>query len=519
MTIRRWLQTRTFASAVSCELRVRNNLTGAKELFSPANSGKVTWYACGPTVYDDAHLGHARTYVSFDIIRRILVDIFGYQVHYTMGITDIDDKILMRARERQILPQELALQYETSFLSDMHSLNVKPATVMTRVSDHIPEVVAFVRRIMENGHAYRADDGSVYFDTKTFQHYGKLAPLAAIDGGTGEVELADPHKRHAADFVLWKAQKAQEAVGWSSPFGVGRPGWHIECSAMTHAVYGDHLDLHTGGIDLRFPHHTNEIAQCEAFGCSDWVKYFLHTGHLHIAGRKMSKSLKNFLTVRSLLDRYSANQFRLFCLLHKYNSNVEYSDDRMKDAANVEAKFLDFFRVVSSRLSAPVARPRYKWGDAERALYESVCTKHEESLAALFDDFDTPKCITALLSLMSEVNCYLDSHTDIVHGPVVTAMDILSSTWTQLGLNHVTGATQSADENSTQFACLANIVTRFRADVRQAAKESKDFKLLSLCDQLRDIHLPMSGVRVEDLKQGHSTWSQCKPGPIRTQSK
>ncbi|XP_078186860.1 putative cysteine--tRNA ligase, mitochondrial isoform X3 [Callithrix jacchus] len=279
-------------------VQVYNSLTGRKEPLIVAHAEAASWYSCGPTVYDHAHLGHACSYVRFDIIRRILTKVFGCNIVMVMGITDVDDKIIKRANEMNISPASLASLYEEDFKQDMAALKVLPPTVYLRVTENIPQIVSFIEGIIARGHAYSTAKGNVYFDLKSRgDKYGKLVSVAPGPAG----EPADSDKRHPSDFALWKAAKPQE-VFWASPWGPGRPGWHIECSAIASMVFGSQLDIHSGGIDLAFPHHENEIAQCEVFHqCEQWGNYFLHSGHLHMKGKeeKMSKSLKNYVTIKS----------------------------------------------------------------------------------------------------------------------------------------------------------------------------------------------------------------------------
>jgi len=265
---------------------------------------------CGPTVYDHSHMGHAKTYVCSDILRRILTDYFGYNVKLCMNITDIDDKIIMRANERKLEFSEFSRSQETEFLNDCEALNIRLPSVITRVSEYVPEIVDYIKKIIDNGYAYESN-GSVYFDVLKFDaaenhKYAKLEPtnfgnLELLKEGEGALtgEGAVSEKKNEQDFALWKKSKEGEPF-WDSPWGTGRPGWHIECSAMASSIFKEHpIDIHSGGIDLKFPHHDNELAQAEAYyDCNQWIKYFWHTGHLHIKGKKMSKSLKNFTTIK-----------------------------------------------------------------------------------------------------------------------------------------------------------------------------------------------------------------------------
>uniref|UniRef100_A0A224YWL0 cysteine--tRNA ligase n=1 Tax=Rhipicephalus zambeziensis TaxID=60191 RepID=A0A224YWL0_9ACAR len=425
------------------QLRLYNSLTRSKEVFVPQNANRVLWYSCGPTVYDASHMGHARSYISFDILRRVLTDYFGYNVFYVMNITDIDDKIIKRARQDHLFASyrsnlepstllsdvkeaveryrakhekeddpdkrvmcarlldralqaldvfekasgdgepealldsakdpvsewldskmgstvsdhsifaRLAKHWEEEFYKDMAALAVRPPDVVTRVSEYVPEIVDYVWKIIDRGFAY-VSNGSVYFDTARFdadpEHfYAKLVPEAygdqkALKEGEGALTVAaDDEKRSANDFALWKASKPGEPA-WQSPWGPGRPGWHIECSVMAGSLLGSSLDIHTGGYDLKFPHHDNELAQAEAyFGNDHWVRYFLHSGHLTIAGCKMSKSLKNFVSIRDALSRHSARRLRMAFLLHSWKDTLDYSENTMDMASQWEKVFSEFF--------------------------------------------------------------------------------------------------------------------------------------------------------------------------------
>lgn len=272
---------------------------------------------CGPTVYDHSHMGHAKTYICFDYIHRIMTDYFGYDVKLCMNITDIDDKIIMRANERSLDFNELSRQFETEFLGDMERLNVRLPTVITRVSEYVPEIVDFIKGVINNGFAYESN-GSVYFDVVKYSNteghcYAKLEPgnvnnMELLAEGEGKLtgENVVTEKRSERDFALWKKSKEKEP-SWPSPWGPGRPGWHIECSAMAADIFKEYpIDVHSGGLDLKFPHHDNEIAQSEAYyNCDCWVNSWWHTGHLHIKGKKMAKTLKNFITIKECLDTYS----------------------------------------------------------------------------------------------------------------------------------------------------------------------------------------------------------------------
>ncbi|XP_041128147.1 probable cysteine--tRNA ligase, mitochondrial isoform X1 [Polyodon spathula] len=390
-------------------LKTYNSLTKGKEPLILAKEGIATWYSCGPTVYDHAHLGHACSYVRFDIVQRILTRVFGINVIHVMVITDIDDKIIKRASELNMSSTVLARLYEEEFKSDMAALKVLPPTVYMRVTENIPQIIAFIEGIINKQHAYATPKGSVYFDIKSIgSRYGKLMG-GFVDSGGELGDTGDTDKRNARDFALWKASKPQEPF-WESPWGKGRPGWHIECSTIASTVFGSQLDIHSGGIDLAFPHHENEIAQCEAYHqCAQWGNYFLHSGHLHLKGseEKMSKSLKNFITIKDFLQTFSANEFRMFCLLTKYRSAIDYSDASMNEAKSVLSSISSFFNDAGAYMTGKLLCQSVDEG----FLWKRLAAAKVDVQTALTDDFDTPRAVDAIMGLIHHGNRQLQSVT------------------------------------------------------------------------------------------------------------
>uniref|UniRef100_A0A674HHQ4 cysteine--tRNA ligase n=1 Tax=Taeniopygia guttata TaxID=59729 RepID=A0A674HHQ4_TAEGU len=388
-----------------------NSRSQSKEPLVLATEGVATWYSCGPTVYDHAHLGHACSYVRFDIIRRIMTRFFGIEVIMVMGITDIDDKIIKRANEMNISPIALARIYEEDFKQDMAALKVLPPTVYMRVTDNIPQIISFIETIMSSGQAYATSQGNVYFDVKSWgRRYGVLT---AINPDTQD-EAVDSDKRHGKDFALWKAAKPQE-LSWNSPWGKGRPGWHIECSTISSAVFGKQLDIHTGGIDLAFPHHENEIAQCEVYHqCEQWGNYFLHSGHLHVKGsqEKMSKSLKNYITIKDFLKKCSSDQFRMFCLRGRYSSAIEYSEESMEDAKNRLQAISSFIRDANAYIKGQLVCDPVR----EDILWERLANTKATVKAAFADDFDTSRAVAAIMDLIHHGNRQLKAVTKVALG-------------------------------------------------------------------------------------------------------
>uniref|UniRef100_A0A8C2ZA28 Cysteine--tRNA ligase, cytoplasmic n=1 Tax=Cyclopterus lumpus TaxID=8103 RepID=A0A8C2ZA28_CYCLU len=557
-----------------------------------------------------------RSYISFDILRRVLKDYFKYDVFYCMNITDIDDKIIRRARQNHLLdqykekqpqaaqilqdvlsaalalttdpdkkqmlerldagvmaallPLQAAMQgkaapavvhplaqlllesskdvlsdwldqqfgshvtensifsvlpsfWEGEYHKDMEALNVLPPDVLTRVSEYVPEIVEFVRQVVSNGFGYESS-GSVYFDTVKFdsgpQHsYGKLVPEAvgdqkALQEGEGDLSISADRlseKKSPNDFALWKASKPGEP-SWDSPWGKGRPGWHIECSAMAGSVLGESMDIHGGGFDLRFPHHDNELAQSEAFFQNDyWVRYFLHTGHLTIAGCKMSKSLKNFITIKDALAKNTARQLRLAFLMHSWKDTLDYSSNTMESAVQYEKFLNEFFLNVKDILRAPsdITGQFEKWEAAETELNDSFSDRKCAVHAALCDNVDTRGAVEEMRLLVGMSNGYIAGRKGAKRRPNRMLVESIALYLT--GMLKVFGAiegsepigfpvggqSQSADLESTVMPYLT-VLSDFREGVRKIAREQKVTELLQLCDVVRDDTLPELGVRLED---------------------
>jgi len=580
----KWCMPATPAGGGGARLHIYNSLTRSKVPFVPIDkTGRhITMYVCGPTVYDAAHMGHARTYVQFDMVRRVLRTVAGYDVTYILNVTDVDDKIIKRSRERGVSAEALAREWEAAFLRDMAALNVERPTALPRVTEYIPEIVAFVERLVARGFAYcdgaDGDDannnklGSVYFDTSAFVaagfEYGKLMPeavgsaalLAEGEGSLTDATAAEKLKKDPKDFAVWKASKPGEP-SWPSPWGAGRPGWHIECSAMIEATIGRGrgIDIHGGGVDLKFPHHDNELAQSDAFcGCQS-VNYFAHTGHLNIRGLKMSKSLKNFITIRQALDGIPGvtaddpdvppvrpSTMRLMFALVKYNAPCDYSDNMLANARTVEKKFREFFLNVDAALRPVERNPLaiQKWTPKEEALAAAEKLAARDVRMRLLDDFDTPGAVLALQGLVDATNAYLDK-TSTAGDPVVPLVVAAAADSVARVLDDVLGVpdlasadlkvalrrgrlsssssgedASSADARTTSkqevLAPVLDVIAAFRDDVRRAARAGDAKAVLALCDKLRDDALPDLGVRLED-KAGASVWKLDDPATLRAE--
>ncbi len=490
---------------------------------------------CGPTVYAPSHMGHARTYLSFDILRRILQEYFGYQVCLIMNVTDLDDKIIERSREQGVHHLELSQQYEQEFHEDMQSLGIQPPTIVTRVTDYMEEIINYIQVIVDKGLAY-GSHGSVYFDVQAFEqqpdmHYCKLAPeqihnAALLAEGEGKLtQDFVSQKRSPRDFALWKSSKPGEPE-WPSQWGPGRPGWHIECSVMASDVLQqlagvNKMDMHSGGVDLKFPHHDNEMAQAEAHsGCQQWVNYFVHSGHLHIHGFKMSKSLKNFITIRQALEEHTARQIRFLFLLHKYNLPMDYGDNTMSHALVTEKLFTEFFHNVKAVIRQQqqqqatndnkTQQQQYqfpKWNAAAYQLQGFLQDSQDKLDAALKDDFDTATAMQVLVDLIKATNSYLQQESG---SPVVLVVSNIARYITRIlqifgiiTVNHdQIGFGDGGDAAVSREQILAPVLdalVNFRSQVRDLARVQDARGVLGACDQFRDDVLPDLGVRLEDI--------------------
>jgi len=455
-------------------LKIYNDLSRSKETFEPLQPGKVNLYVCGMTVYDLCHLGHARVMVVFDVVYRYLKAV-GYDVTYIRNITDIDDKIINRANENGEPFHELTERFIQAMHEDSDALGIIPPDAEPKATDHIAEIISMCEKLIEKGHAYVADNGDVYYDVYSFPTYGKLSGKSLEDLQAGaRVEPGDV-KRNPLDFALWKSAKPDEP-SWQSPWGDGRPGWHIECSAMSTKALGDTFDIHGGGADLTFPHHENEIAQSEGATGHPFVKYWMHNGFVRINDEKMSKSLGNFFTVREILERYQAEEVRYFILTSQYRSPLNYSDEHLDNARNALTRFYTALRGL------PEAMP-------------TADTQFEKDFhAAMQDDFNTPEALATLFELVREINR--------VRADDEAAAASLGALLRQLG--DLIGILQTDAESYLRGGASANdgdaeidaLVTQ-----RNEAKANKDW---GTADEIRN-KLQEMGVVLEDGPSG-TTW-------------
>jgi len=386
-------------------LRIYNTLTGKKEEFVPQTPGKVSMYVCGVTVYDHCHIGHARANVVFDVVYRYLRHI-GYEVTYVRNYTDVDDKIINRANKEGVDFREITERFIREFDSDMSALGIELPTYQPRATEHIGDIVRIVSALVEKGFAYQAG-GDVYFNVERYDEYLKLSKRNLEDMKAGARIEVDERKEHPMDFVLWKEAKPGEP-SWDSPWGKGRPGWHIECSAMSMRFLGETIDIHGGGKDLVFPHHENEIAQSEAATGKPFVRYWLHNGFVNINSEKMSKSLGNFFTIKEVLDRYDAEVLRFFLLTAHYRSPLDFSDQNMNEAeAGLDRIYTALAKMEESAAEVTDdgldGMPK-KLNEAHAELLEKAASFPERFREAMDDDFNTAQALGAIFDLVRCVN-------------------------------------------------------------------------------------------------------------------
>lgn len=628
-------------SSAKPKLKIYNSLTRTKNDFHSIKPGHITWYSCGPTVYDHSHMGHARNYVSTDICRRILQDYFGYNVLFIQNVTDIDDKIIIAARQQHLFEEKIVNQYkdvkevlglsktsllyyveknlpeftgdiekdfvvwsqsipnleeikkekpklpmyvkavvralnaindknisynnflneikdvavvyldkehgasvtepsifkklplywENKFNEDMSKLSVLPPSVTTRVSEYVPDIIDYVDKIISNGYAYATEDGSVYFDTVKYEHskhdYAKLQPwnkgdMSLINDGEGSLSLGNS-KRSPSDFALWKASKPGEPA-WDSKWGKGRPGWHIECSVMASDITGSQMDIHSGGVDLCFPHHDNELAQSEAyFDNNQWVNYFMHNGHLHIQGQKMSKSLKNFITINDALKDFSSRQLRFVFALCPWNKPLDFKDSLISEVMSIESTFSKFFtnvRALNNEYKHKVEKGEYvskRIGENEKQLYADLGKAQDDVDIAFNDNLSSGDAIKCLVELVSKSNNYIQSATTgrselrievllLVTSWILKILNILGFQSRPDKLGWVDESSSSEGVGSAEDVAMPYVkaLAQFRDQVRNLAIKKADLKeFLSASDSIRSDLINLN-VSLDDRPDGNA---------------
>jgi cysteinyl-tRNA synthetase len=471
-------------------LRIYNTLSRSVEAFEPLDPPHVKMYVCGPTVQDLAHLGHAKTYIVFDVLYRFLT-FLGYRVKYVRNITDVGhlredtqvDRILVGAERERLAPMELVDKYMFSFFSDMDRLNIRRPTIQPRATMHIVDMWEAISKLIEKGHAYVVD-GNIYFDVSSYENYGQLSGVRREELVKHRVEPA-PGKRNPADFALWKKAESGYLLKWNSPWGEGFPGWHIECSIMSIKHLGEQLDIHGGGQDLIFPHHENEIAQSECItGKRPFVKYWVHVGYLTVNGERMSKSLGNYVSIKDALRRYTANDIRLFILSAHYRAPLDYSEGVMDQFVEIRRRVEGCYaRVLEALVEGGVeGKPSGEFAGRVDSIFEGF-------MASLSEDLNTPHASAYLMELVKTVNALLDSTKTPTSGDLEKAKQALADVFEVLGLKP-----PELKGDGERLYLVVDRILRLREEFRRAG----EFKV---ADMIREA-LREAGIQVEDTASG-----------------
>lgn len=459
-------------------IKVYNTLNKKKEEFIPLTPGEVKMYVCGPTVYNFFHIGNGRTFIVFDTIRRYF-EYRGFKVDFVQNFTDIDDKMIKKANEEGTTVKKIGDTYIKEYYQDADALNIERATVNPRATEFIGEIIKFVKGLVDKGYAYEVD-GDVYFSTKKFEGYGKLSGQNIEDLQSGARISVDERKKDQMDFAIWKAQKPGEPA-WNSPWGMGRPGWHIECSCMAKKLLGETIDIHAGGSDLKFPHHENEIAQSEALTGEPFARYWLHSAFVNVNNEKMSKSLNNFFTAREILERYDADVIRFLMLSAHYRQQLNFSEDLLESAkASVER----IYNAIGNLENLIDEVSREEMNEEEKAYLESLNKYKEKYIEKMDDDFNTADAITAIFDLIKDTNTNItiDSSKELAQ----KALELIRELGAPLGM--------------FQKSTKGNLEEEIEALIakRQQARKDRDF---ALADKIRD-ELKDRGIVLEDTPQG-----------------
>lgn len=490
-------------------VKVYNTLSGTKEVVEPRSERRLTMYTCGPTVYDSTHAGHLIPPIVGDVVKRYLQK-RGYEVIWAHNFTDVEDKIIRRAQEEGTAPEAVAERYIAEYLEVMSALGIETVDVYPRVSEHMADIIEMIQSLVDKGYAYPVD-GDVYFDVTRFPGYGKLSRRSLEELQAGARVQVDERKRNPADFALWKSAKPGEP-SWDSPWGPGRPGWHIECSVMSYKHLGYPVDFHGGGIDLIFPHHENEIAQSEAFaGGEPFVRYWLHNGLLKMDAEKMSKSLGNFVTARELLDRYGAEVLRFYVLSHHYRSPREFNEERLEEARRARQRLqgsVDALRQHLARVQAagngqvrlPAGAEDRDAGDDDAAgrLRAAGQEARERFHAAMSDDFNTAEAIGALFELAHAVNTFVNRPEPPGPGDAAAMAEALG-VFTEA--DEVLGILRKEPGGAGDDGRLRQVIdglVDLLLEVREEARQERDWER---ADRIRD-RLAELGFVIEDTAAG-----------------
>lgn len=473
-------------------LKVYNTLTRKKEEFKPLVSGQISMYVCGPTVYNYIHIGNARSSIAFDTIRRYF-EYKGYKVKYVSNFTDVDDKMINEARAEGTTVPKLAEKFINAFLEDTTALNIEPATLHPRATHEIKDIINFVKTLIDKGYAYEVD-GDVYYRARKFKHYGELSDqnIEQLEEGASEHinDEEQNRKEDPIDFALWKAQKEPDEIAWDSPWGKGRPGWHIECSVMSTKYLGDTIDIHGGGQDLEFPHHENEIAQSEAKTGKKFVNYWLHNGFVTVGKdqEKMSKSLHNFVTVHDILKEVDPQVLRFFMASVQYRRQINYSEENLKQAATILDRFKNTLTNINYRLEDDTA------SEAVPDLAKAIEETEQKFVTAMDDDFNVQNALTAIYDLLPAVNA--NANNEKADKETLTLFEKKLAAWLLVfGVDTEKLCAQNAGSNDDEIEELVK--------KRDEARANKDW---ATSDKLRD-QLKEMGITIQDTPQG-TRWTR-----------
>ncbi len=473
-------------------LKVYNTLTRKKEEFKPLVSGQISMYVCGPTVYNYIHIGNARSSIAFDTIRRYF-EYKGYKVKYVSNFTDVDDKMINEARAEGTTVPKLAEKFINAFLEDTTALNIEPATLHPRATHEIKDIINFVKTLIDKGYAYEVD-GDVYYRARKFKHYGELSDqnIEQLEEGASEHinDEEQNRKEDPIDFALWKAQKEPDEIAWDSPWGKGRPGWHIECSVMSTKYLGDTIDIHGGGQDLEFPHHENEIAQSEAKTGKKFVNYWLHNGFVTVGKdqEKMSKSLHNFVTVHDILKEVDPQVLRFFMASVQYRRQINYSEENLKQAATILDRFKNTLTNINYRLEDDTA------SEAVPDLAKAIEETEQKFVTAMDDDFNVQNALTAIYDLLPAVNA--NANSEKADKETLTLFEKKLAAWLLVfGVDTEKLCAQNAGSNDDE---IEEVVKK-----RDEARANKDW---ATSDKLRD-QLKEMGITIQDTPQG-TRWTR-----------
>lgn len=473
-------------------VRVYNTLTRKKEEFKPLVPGHISMYVCGPTVYNYIHIGNARSAIAFDTIRRYF-EYKGYDVKYVSNFTDVDDKMINEARAEKTTVPKLAENFINAFLADTTALNIEPATLHPRATHEINDIITFVKSLIDNGYAYEVD-GDVYYRAKKFKHYGQLSDqnIEQLEEGASEHinDTEQSRKEDPIDFALWKAQKEPDEIAWDSPWGKGRPGWHIECSVMSTKYLGDTIDIHGGGQDLEFPHHENEIAQSEAKTGKKFVNYWLHNGFVTVGKdqEKMSKSLHNFVTVHDILREVDPQVLRFFMASVQYRRQINYSAENLAQAATILDRFKNTLTNINYRLEDDTA------SEESAELAQAIMATNEKFEQAMDDDFNVQNALTAIYDLLPVVNANANA-ARADKQELQKFKEKLTSWLLVFGVDTNKLCVKNAGSNDDEIDALVK--------KRDEARANKDW---ATSDQIRD-QLKEMGITIQDTPQG-TRWTR-----------